>query len=70
VQRLSGKSAVVTGRARGIGAAIARRLATEGTTVAVPDCDQAQAARMLPAPHINAACDVSLVACNGGSYFS
>lgn len=34
---LEGKRAVVTGGAQGIGAAIARRLAAEGATVAVLD---------------------------------
>jgi len=41
--RLDGKIAVVTGGARGIGAAIGARYATEGATVAVADRDQAGA---------------------------
>lgn len=39
--RLDGKRAIVTGAARGIGAAIARRLATAGATVALLDVDAA-----------------------------
>ena len=38
-QRLSGKSCIVTGAARGIGLAIARRLAGEGGRVAVADIE-------------------------------
>jgi 3-oxoacyl-[acyl-carrier protein] reductase len=41
--RLAGKVAVVTGAARGIGAAIAVRLAAEGATVVCLDVPQAQA---------------------------
>lgn len=59
MERLKGKRAVVTGGARGIGAAIARRLAAEGARVAVLDVDGDAAAAVLPAPHIGLACDVT-----------
>ena len=39
MQDLDGKSAIVTGGGRGIGAAIARRLAAAGTRVVVADLD-------------------------------
>ena len=57
--RLDGKRAVVTGGAQGIGAAIARRLAAEGATVAVLDLDAARAGEVLGAPHPGIACDVA-----------
>src|SRR5436305_1033572 len=41
--RFQGKTAVVTGGAKGIGAATARRLASEGATVIVADFDESSA---------------------------
>ena len=51
---LSGRVAVVTGAARGIGAAIARALAAQGAAVVIGDLDQAAAEAMaatLPRAH-------------------
>ncbi len=41
--RLKGKSAIITGAARGIGAAFARAYAREGATVAIADIDMVRA---------------------------
>jgi 3-oxoacyl-[acyl-carrier protein] reductase len=43
MSRFQGKTAVVTGGAKGIGAATAHRLASEGATVVVADFDEASA---------------------------
>ena len=43
MSRVAGKMAFVTGAARGLGAAIARRLASEGAQVALADIDAAGA---------------------------
>ena len=62
---LSGKTAIVTGGARGIGAGIARVLAIQGARVAILDLDGAEAektAAALPAPGIGLACDVAIEA--------
>jgi 3-oxoacyl-[acyl-carrier protein] reductase len=59
IDRLKGRRVVVTGGAQGIGAAIARRLASEGARVAVLDLDAKKAAKLLGDPHIGVACDVA-----------
>jgi NAD(P)-dependent dehydrogenase (short-subunit alcohol dehydrogenase family) len=43
MKRFDGKMAVVTGAARGIGEAIARRLAAEGASVIIADIDEVEA---------------------------
>jgi len=47
--RFTGKTALVTGSARGIGAAIATRLASEGARVAICDLDAVGAAKLAKA---------------------
>jgi 2-dehydro-3-deoxy-L-rhamnonate dehydrogenase (NAD+) len=60
--RFEGQTAIVTGGARGIGAAIARRLADEGAAVMIADIDQAaaeEAARALGGQAVAQALDVT-----------
>ena len=58
--RFEGKTALVTGGARGIGAATAKRLADEGATVVVADFDEAAAAETAAALGGHAVgCDVT-----------
>jgi len=60
---LTGKTAIVTGGARGIGAGIARVLASQGARVAVLDLDGAEAektATALPTAGMALACDVAV----------
>ncbi|GIW19431.1 MAG: SDR family oxidoreductase [Tepidiforma sp.] len=58
---LEGKTAIVTGGARGIGAGIAAVMARQGARVAILDLDGEQAAATaaaLPTPGLGLACDV------------
>jgi NAD(P)-dependent dehydrogenase (short-subunit alcohol dehydrogenase family) len=58
---LTGKVAIVTGGARGIGAAVARRMSAEGASVVVVDLDRqaaAASAAALPGPALSVAADV------------
>ena len=64
-QPLNGKTAIVTGAARGIGYAIARRFASEGACVAVLDVDAAaarQAAHEIGNAAISSGADVARAA--------
>ena len=64
-QPLNGKTAIVTGAARGIGYAIARRFASEGARVAVLDVDAAaarQAAHEIGNAAISSGADVARAA--------
>lgn len=61
MQRFTGKTAIVTGGANGIGAAIVRRLASEGANVVIAD-REGEAAQALAGEVTNSkamACDVS-----------
>lgn len=60
---LEGRTAVVTGAARGIGLAIARLLVEEGAAVVIGDLDEGdavEAAKSLPGTALGARCDVTV----------
>jgi 3-oxoacyl-[acyl-carrier protein] reductase len=63
MQRFTDRVVLVTGSARGIGAATARRFAQEGASVAIVDLDESAAAataeQLGDAPAIGIGCDVS-----------
>jgi NAD(P)-dependent dehydrogenase (short-subunit alcohol dehydrogenase family) len=62
---LTSKVALITGGARGIGAAIARAMASQGARVALLDLDGAEAektAAELPTPGLAVTCDVAVEA--------
>jgi NAD(P)-dependent dehydrogenase (short-subunit alcohol dehydrogenase family) len=65
MQDLNGKVAVVTGAARGIGAALARELAAEGARVVVADIDE-QAAQAVAAEIEATGAETLAVACDIG----
>lgn len=61
-EELAGRVAIVTGAARGIGAAIARRLSGAGATVVIADLDRAEllsTAMQLPGPSTSVAVDLT-----------
>src|SRR6476619_7888170 len=62
---LTGRTAVITGGAQGIGLAIARRFATQGARIVIGDLDETkakEAAASLSADAIGVRCDVASAA--------